>query len=63
MRKDLGIAPAEAARHGARPVTEPVARFHAGVQAAGGGRWDTSSLITRLGSGVHGPVAGLSGGA
>ncbi len=50
MRKDLGIALAEARRHGATlPVTELVARFYAEVQAAGGGRFDTSSLITRLG--------------
>ena len=50
MRKDLGNALAEARRHGATlPVTELVDRFYAEVQAAGGGRFDTSSLITRLG--------------
>ena len=50
MRKDLGIALAEARRHGATlPVTELVDRFYAEVQTAGGGRFDTSSLITRLG--------------
>jgi 3-hydroxyisobutyrate dehydrogenase len=49
MRKDLGIALDEARRCGAAlPVTELVDRFYAEVQAAGGGRWDTSSLITRL---------------
>jgi 3-hydroxyisobutyrate dehydrogenase-like beta-hydroxyacid dehydrogenase len=49
MRKDLGIALAEARRQGATlPVTELVDRFYAELQAAGGGRWDTSSLITRL---------------
>ena len=51
MRKDLGIALAEAAKSGAElPVTELVDRFYAEVDASGGGRLDTSSLITRLGS-------------
>ena len=50
MRKDLGIALAEARRQGATlPVTELVDRFYAELQADGGGRFDTSSLITRLG--------------
>ena len=50
MRKDLGIALAEARRHGATlPVTDLVDRFYTELQAAGGGRSDTSSLITRLG--------------
>ncbi|MDH3212951.1 MAG: NAD(P)-dependent oxidoreductase [Myxococcales bacterium] len=50
MRKDLGIALDEARRCGAAlPVTDLVDRFYAEVQAAGGSRWDTSSLITRLG--------------
>jgi 3-hydroxyisobutyrate dehydrogenase len=50
MRKDLGIALAEARRQGATlPVTDLVDRFYAELQAAGGGRFDTSSLITRLG--------------
>ena len=50
MRKDLAIALAEARRYGARlPVAELVDRFYAEIQAAGGGRFDTSSLITRLG--------------
>jgi 3-hydroxyisobutyrate dehydrogenase-like beta-hydroxyacid dehydrogenase len=49
MRKDLGIALDEARRIGAPlPVTELVDSFYAEVQAGGGGRSDTSSLITRL---------------
>jgi len=49
MRKDLAIALAEAVRCGAAlPVADLVDRFYADVQARGGGRWDTSSLITRL---------------
>ena len=49
MRKDLGIALEEAKRNGARlPVTALVDQFYADVQAQGGTRWDTSSLITRL---------------
>ena len=49
MRKDLGLVFDEARRNGARtPVTALVDQFYADVQAAGGGRWDTSSLITRL---------------
>jgi 3-hydroxyisobutyrate dehydrogenase-like beta-hydroxyacid dehydrogenase len=49
MRKDLGIALAEAKRNGASlEVTEIVDRLYAEVQACGGGRWDTSSLIARL---------------
>jgi len=49
MRKDLGLAMTEAKRNGARlPVTALVDQFYADVQAAGGKRWDTSSLITRL---------------
>ena len=49
MRKDLGLVLQEAQRNGARlPVTALVDQFYADVQAAGGGRWDTSSLITRL---------------
>lgn len=48
MRKDLGIALDEARRNGAElPVAEMVDGFYAEVQAAGGGRWDTSSLLTR----------------
>lgn len=49
MRKDLGILLAEAQRNGAQlPVTALVDQYYAEIQAAGGGRWDTSSLITRL---------------
>jgi len=49
MRKDLGIALAEAERIGARlDVTALVDRYYAEIQAMGGGRRDTSSLITRL---------------
>ncbi|MBS0466909.1 MAG: NAD(P)-dependent oxidoreductase [Proteobacteria bacterium] len=49
MRKDLGLVLDEARRNGARlPVTALVDQFYADVQRAGGQRWDTSSLITRL---------------
>ena len=49
MRKDLGLCLEEARRNGARlPVTALVDQFYADVQAQGGGRWDTSSLIRRL---------------
>ena len=49
MRKDLGLVLDEARRNGARvPVTALVDQFYADVQAQGGQRWDTSSLIRRL---------------
>jgi 3-hydroxyisobutyrate dehydrogenase len=49
MRKDLGLVLDEARRNGAQlPATALVDQFYAEVQAAGGGRWDTSSLIRRL---------------
>jgi len=49
MRKDLGIALEEARRNGAAlPVTALVDQFYAEVEAVGGRRWDTSSLIARL---------------
>ncbi|MEX0852834.1 MAG: NAD(P)-dependent oxidoreductase [Bauldia sp.] len=49
MRKDLSIAIAEARRNGAKlPVTALVDQFYAEVQALGGKRWDSSSLIARL---------------
>jgi 3-hydroxyisobutyrate dehydrogenase-like beta-hydroxyacid dehydrogenase len=49
MRKDLGLVISEARRNGARlPVTALVDQFYADIQALGGGRWDTSSLIRRL---------------
>jgi len=49
MRKDLGISLDEAKKNGARlPVAALVDQFYATVQARGGGRWDTSSLIHLL---------------
>ena len=49
MRKDLDLVLREARHNGARlPVTALVDQFYADVQAMGGGRWDTSSLIRRL---------------
>jgi 3-hydroxyisobutyrate dehydrogenase len=51
MRKDLGICLKTANDTGARlPVTALVDQFYAEVQAMGGKRWDTSSLIARLGN-------------
>ena len=50
MRKDLGLVLAEARRNGARlPVTALVDQFYADLQAEGGARLDTSSLVKRLG--------------
>lgn len=49
MRKDLGIVLATGDEIGAPlPVTALVDQFYKDVQAMGGGRWDTSSLIERL---------------
>ena len=49
MRKDLGLVLDEARRNGAQlPVTALVDQFYAELQAQGGQRWDTSSLIARL---------------
>jgi 3-hydroxyisobutyrate dehydrogenase len=49
MRKDLGICIAESRANGAAlPVTALVDQFYARLQAKGGGRWDTSSLIRLL---------------
>ncbi len=49
MRKDLGICLSEAQRNGASlPVTALVDQFYAQIQAQGGHRWDTSSLIHLL---------------
>ncbi|HWS75333.1 MAG TPA: NAD(P)-dependent oxidoreductase [Quisquiliibacterium sp.] len=49
MRKDLGLCLDEAKRNGAPlPVTALVDQFYGDVQAMGGGRSDTSSLIRRL---------------
>lgn len=49
MRKDLRIALEEARNNGARlPAAALVDQFYAEIEAMGGGRWDTSSLIARL---------------
>lgn len=49
MRKDLRIALDEARRNGSSlPLTALVDQFYGDVQQAGGARWDTSSLVTRL---------------
>ena len=49
MRKDLGLVLDEAVRNGARlDVTPQIDGFYAEVQALGGRRWDTSSLVARL---------------
>ncbi|HEX8366261.1 MAG TPA: NAD(P)-dependent oxidoreductase [Allosphingosinicella sp.] len=49
MRKDLGLTLEEARRNGASlPLTALVDQFYAEVQAMGGGRQDTSSLVRRL---------------
>ena len=50
MRKDLGICLQTADEIGASlPVTALIDQFYKDVQNLGGGRWDTSSLIRRLG--------------
>ena len=50
MRKDLGLVLDEAGRNGAAlDMTRMVDGFYAEVQALGGRRWDTSSLVARLG--------------
>ena len=50
MRKDLRITLDAAEELGETlPVTEIVDAYYAEVQAMGGNRWDTSSLIARLG--------------
>ncbi|UTP37839.1 NAD(P)-dependent oxidoreductase [Phenylobacterium sp. LH3H17] len=49
MRKDLGLVLDEAGANGAKlDMTAMVDGFYAEVQASGGNRWDTSSLVTRL---------------
>lgn len=49
MRKDLSIALEEARRNGSTlALTALVDQYYADVQKSGGGRWDTSSLLTRL---------------
>ncbi|TCU12827.1 NAD(P)-dependent oxidoreductase [Rhizobium sullae] len=49
MRKDLDIVLTEARANGAKlPLTALVDQFYGDVQAIGGSRWDTSSLLARL---------------
>jgi 3-hydroxyisobutyrate dehydrogenase len=49
MRKDLGICMSEARRNGAHlPVAALIDQFYSQIQAMGGKRWDTSSLIALL---------------
>ncbi|MGB8708832.1 MAG: NAD(P)-dependent oxidoreductase [Methyloceanibacter sp.] len=49
VRKDFALVFDEARRNGAElPVTALVDQFYAEVQAIGGNRWDTSSLIALL---------------
>ena len=49
MRKDLDICMEESKKNGAQlPITRIVNDYYAEIQAMGGGRWDTSSLIRRL---------------
>jgi 3-hydroxyisobutyrate dehydrogenase-like beta-hydroxyacid dehydrogenase len=49
MRKDLGICLEEAKKNGARlPATALIDQFYAHIQARGGKRWDTSSLMHLL---------------
>jgi len=49
MRKDLGLVLEEAERNGAKlDLVALVDAYYADVQAMGGKRWDTSSLIARL---------------
>ena len=49
MRKDLSFALKEAKTNGsALPVAQLVDQYYAEVEALGGSRWDTSSLLARL---------------
>ena len=49
MRKDLGLVLDEAARNGAAlEMTALIDGFYEQIQAMGGARWDTSSLVARL---------------
>ena len=49
MRKDLGYVLQEARKNGSHlPITALVDQFYSEVEAAGGARWDTSSLLARL---------------
>jgi 3-hydroxyisobutyrate dehydrogenase len=50
MRKDLGLTLDEARRNGSSlQLTALVDQFYAEIQQMGGNRWDTSSLLARLG--------------
>ncbi len=52
MRKDLRIALDTARDNGASlPLTAMVDQYYADIQAMGGQRWDTSSLLARMGRG------------
>lgn len=54
MRKDLGYALEEARGLGlSSPISAMVDQFYAEIQASGGGRKDTSALITRLPKGEN----------
>jgi 3-hydroxyisobutyrate dehydrogenase len=58
MRKDLGLVQDEARANGASlPVAALVDQFYAEVQAMGGSRWDTSSLMARLDRSAGGPFS------
>ena len=49
MCKDLGFCIDESEKNGATlPITRIINDYYAEIQAMGGGRWDTSSLIRRL---------------
>jgi 3-hydroxyisobutyrate dehydrogenase-like beta-hydroxyacid dehydrogenase len=49
MRKDLGMLLAEAEEKGIDlPITKLIDGYYAEIQQMGGGRWDTSSLLTLL---------------
>jgi 3-hydroxyisobutyrate dehydrogenase-like beta-hydroxyacid dehydrogenase len=49
MCKDLGICLDESIKNGAAlPITRMINDYYAEIQAMGGGRWDTSSLMRRL---------------
>lgn len=59
MRKDLNYALAEARRnHSHLPVTALVDQFYSEVEALGGARWDTSSLLARLENASRKPANG-----
>jgi 3-hydroxyisobutyrate dehydrogenase len=61
IRKDLGIVLDEAKRNGADlPVIKLLEAYYAEIQASGGNRWDSSSLITRLGDKSQSKSLGLN---